>query len=164
MAKRERRRLGVALVVGVALALASVQAGAEDTAQKKPQTKCPIMGNEINKEVYLDYQGQRVYFCCPGCPANFKKDAEKYMEAMAEQNILLESVQKACPVSGEPINKEIYSDYKGRRVYFCGKGCQTAFQATPEAFLKKLDAQPSSDEEEAPKKKGGCGGKCGGGC
>ena len=43
-------------------------------AQKelKPQTNCPVMGSKIDKNVYLDYQGQRVYFCCPSCKEKFQ--------------------------------------------------------------------------------------------
>ncbi len=33
----------------------------------KDQTKCPVMGGLINKNLYADYQGNRVYFCCPPC-------------------------------------------------------------------------------------------------
>ncbi|MHC5036500.1 MAG: YHS domain-containing protein [Planctomycetota bacterium] len=50
----------------------------------KPQQRCPVMGNPINKEVYVDYQGKRVYFCCPGCDAKFKKDPEKWLKKLAE--------------------------------------------------------------------------------
>ena len=28
------------------------------------QTTCPVMGNPINKDIYADYSGKRVYFCC----------------------------------------------------------------------------------------------------
>ena len=27
----------------------------------KPQTVCPVLGGKINKDVYTDYQGQRIY-------------------------------------------------------------------------------------------------------
>jgi len=32
-------------------------------AQGKPQTVCPVRGEKIDKNVYTDYQGQRVYLC-----------------------------------------------------------------------------------------------------
>ena len=52
---------------------------AADTAEKgKPQTICPVMGGKIDKKVYADYQGKRVYFCCTSCREEFKKDPEKY--------------------------------------------------------------------------------------
>lgn len=42
------------------------------------QTKCPISGKAIKAEVSVDYKGEKVYFCCPGCPAAFNADPEKF--------------------------------------------------------------------------------------
>jgi len=56
----------------------------------KPQTACPVVGGKINKELYADYQGQRVYFCCPSCIDIFKKDPEKYLKKLREQGVLPE--------------------------------------------------------------------------
>ncbi|HEB70416.1 MAG TPA: YHS domain-containing protein [Desulfobulbus sp.] len=47
-----------------------------------PQTTCPVMGGKINKKLYADYKGQRVYFCCLGCPPEFKKNPEKYIQKL----------------------------------------------------------------------------------
>jgi YHS domain-containing protein len=141
------------LTIAVSLLLVSSMlpaASQPPAAEKKPQTVCPIMGGKIDKEVYLDYQGQRVYFCCPGCKPKFLEDPEISMKKFEEQAILLESVQTACPVSGEPINKDVYTDYKGRRVYFCCKGCQAPFKKDPETHLAKLTTSKEG-------KKGGCG-------
>jgi Cu(I)/Ag(I) efflux system membrane fusion protein len=51
------------------------------------QTLCPIMGGAINKEVYADHNGLRVYFCCPGCDTTFKEDPEKYISQMRAEGI-----------------------------------------------------------------------------
>jgi len=55
----------------------------------KDQTSCPVMGGLINKSIYADYQGSRVYFCCPPCLREFKKDPEKYITKMKEQGLTL---------------------------------------------------------------------------
>lgn len=48
----------------------------------KGEIVCPVMGTVIedpSKAVgYQDYEGKRYYFCCDGCPAQFKADPEKY--------------------------------------------------------------------------------------
>jgi YHS domain-containing protein len=62
-------------------------------AEGKPQTTCPVLAGNINKQVYADYKGKRIYFCCKGCDAEFKKDPEKYMKKLEEQGIKLEP----CP-------------------------------------------------------------------
>ena len=56
-----------------------------DGAELKPQTRCPVMGGPINQAVYVDYQGKRVYFCCPGCTAQFQADPERYLKVLAER-------------------------------------------------------------------------------
>jgi YHS domain-containing protein len=55
----------------------------------KDQTTCPVMGGMVNKNIYADYQGNRVYFCCPPCLREFKKDPDKYVKKMKEQGISL---------------------------------------------------------------------------
>jgi len=60
--------------------LLSAAAGAFAAAQ----TTCPVMGGPINKELYADYKGERVYFCCMACPPQFAKDPEKYINKLKE--------------------------------------------------------------------------------
>ena len=56
-------------------------------ADPTPQTVCPVLGGNVDKQVYTDYQGQRIYFCCQGCDAEFRKDPEKYLKKMQEQGV-----------------------------------------------------------------------------
>ncbi len=60
------------------------------TMAGKLQTKCPVEGDAINRAIYTDYKGKRVYFCCDMCPPKFKADTEKYMAEMARAGVVLE--------------------------------------------------------------------------
>ncbi len=62
----------------------------------KEQTVCPVMGGTINKEVFSDYNGERIYFCCPGCIATFEKNPEKYIKTMKAEGV---DIPKAPPVA-----------------------------------------------------------------
>jgi YHS domain-containing protein len=53
------------------------------------QEVCPITGKKIDKSVYVDYEGKRVYFCCPGCKATFSKDPDKYVKAVEAKGVNL---------------------------------------------------------------------------
>jgi len=53
-------------------------------AAPNEQIICPIMGGVIDKEVFTDYKGKRVYFCCPGCIEEFTKDPEKYVKDLPQ--------------------------------------------------------------------------------
>ena len=55
---------------------------AAEKGQSKEQTKCPVMGGDIDKRYFTDYKGKRIYFCCAGCPDEFRKDPEKYMKKL----------------------------------------------------------------------------------
>jgi YHS domain-containing protein len=52
--------------------------------QGKEQSLCPVMGGAINKKYFIEYQGKRVYFCCPGCEDEFLKNPEKYMDKLPQ--------------------------------------------------------------------------------
>jgi YHS domain-containing protein len=44
------------------------------------QTMCPVMdGMKIDKNVFVEYKGKKVYFCCNDCKAKFEADPEKYV-------------------------------------------------------------------------------------
>jgi YHS domain-containing protein len=71
----------------LALVLGIFAAGAVLAADPKPQALCPVLGGNIDKKVYADNQGQRIYFCCQGCDAEFGKNPEKYMKKLQEQGV-----------------------------------------------------------------------------
>jgi YHS domain-containing protein len=56
-----------------------------DEAQSRvEQTICPIMGGKILKDVFVEYKGQKVYFCCAGCEKSFNEDPEKYLSKLPQ--------------------------------------------------------------------------------
>ncbi len=55
----------------------------------KEQVNCPVMGGKINKEIYADHDGKRVYFCCAMCIDTFKKDSAKYFKKLENEGVSL---------------------------------------------------------------------------
>ena len=131
-------------------------ADAEDTAKKaapelKNQSHCPVMGGRIDSTVYSDVQGQRVYHCCPGCSRSLKADPDKFFKKAAEQGVLFENIQETCPVSGEKLTeKTVYTDFEGRRVYFCCEKCIAEFDKDPAGYLKKLGEKKEMGQKQMP--------------
>ena len=139
-------RLMVFIAVALTIGLAAVVLAAGEQAAK-PQTSCPVSGEEIDKKVSVDWQGQRVYFCCTKCVAAFKKDPDKYLATMAAQGVVAESVQTTDPICGMDQKPEgIHADYKGRRVYFCSEYCKAEFGKDPVKYLDKLPGQQSASK------------------
>ena len=60
-------------------------------AEAANQRLCPVMGFEINRELFTGYMNQRVYFCCPSCPTEFKQTPDEYMAEMRNQGVILEN-------------------------------------------------------------------------
>ena len=48
------------------------------------QTVCPVSGDPIDKNVSIEYQGKKVYFCCTACIAPFKADPNKYADKLPQ--------------------------------------------------------------------------------
>jgi YHS domain-containing protein len=48
------------------------------------QTTCPVMGGAIDKNVFVEYKGKKVYFCCPACKGEFEKNPEKYISKLPQ--------------------------------------------------------------------------------
>jgi len=48
------------------------------------QTTCPVMEGAINKDLFTEYQGKKVYFCCEGCKEKFEAEPEKYLAKLPQ--------------------------------------------------------------------------------
>lgn len=109
--------------------------------KKNPQTVCPVMGGKINPKLYADVKGHRVYVCCKGCLPAVKKHPQKYIDKLKAEGVDVEKIQTTCPVRGGKIDKELYVDAKGKRIYLCCKGCASAVKSNPEKYIEKLEKQ-----------------------
>ncbi|MFA4985636.1 MAG: YHS domain-containing protein [Candidatus Brocadiia bacterium] len=109
------------------------------------QTKCPITGSDINKDLFVDYSGSRIYFCCDKCPAEFNKDPAKYVKQMTDAGITLYATPKpqaTCPVMGSKItDKKLFVDHWIYRVYFCCGMCPDQFKKDPDKYMRKMAAE-----------------------
>jgi YHS domain-containing protein len=106
------------------------------------QVECPVMGGKIDKKVFKDYNGKRIYFCCEGCIEKFKADPEKYLKQLKESGVELADApvkQEACPVTGNKINKKYFTDHNGHRVYFCSEKSKKAFDADPSKYKDSMN-------------------------
>lgn len=56
------------------------------------QVKCPVMGGDINKELFVDHEGKRVYVCCQMCINKVKAKPETYISQLEEEGIELEEI------------------------------------------------------------------------
>jgi YHS domain-containing protein len=65
--------------------------------------------------------------------------AAKDQAVAAKDQVAAAIEQKTCPVmDGNPIDQNIFVEYKGKKVYFCCADCKAKFLANPEQYLAKL--------------------------
>jgi YHS domain-containing protein len=93
-------------------------AGTPDTMMKMHHEMMPMMKKMEMKEEAMEEKGKETMTA----PAK----AESAME------------QKTCPVTGKPINKQYWTMYKGKKVYFCCPMCKPQFDKDPEKYIKNL--------------------------
>lgn len=78
---------------------AAAQAGGQEAGHDHPsgtsgprsgpdspaQTTCPVtVGNPVNPDIFVEYEGKKVYFCCESCRAAFLKEPDKYLRNLPQ--------------------------------------------------------------------------------
>lgn len=73
--------------------------------QLKPQTTCPVTGEAINKSIFVDYKGKRIYLCCNSCIDPVKKDPEMYIKKLEKMGQSVETIAaKEAVAAAGPAN------------------------------------------------------------
>jgi YHS domain-containing protein len=114
---------------GVAAALSlHVRVAAEDQ-----KAKCPVKGVEFTpsattKSVLVN--GQKISFCCNGCPAAFAASPEKYVTAAGDCPVMAGHGATVAAKSRAVLNNDLY--------YFCCGGCPSSFKSNPSKYVKEL--------------------------
>jgi YHS domain-containing protein len=94
-------------------------AGTPDTMMKMHHEMMPIMKKMEMKEEAMEEKGK-----------------ETTMTGQSAKKEMPE--QTTCPVTGKPINKQYWTMYKGKKVYFCCPMCKPEFDKDPEKYIKNL--------------------------
>ena len=68
------------------------------------------------------------------------------------QNEVEDVGNEICPVSGEPIDKDVSYVYEAKRYYFCCAMCIDEFKKNPEEYIKKVEEELSKSKEKTPVK------------
>ncbi|HYA41248.1 MAG TPA: YHS domain-containing protein [Syntrophobacteraceae bacterium] len=84
------KKIKLIVLLGVTLGLLAFGWSMPGIGHAESQAQCPVMGGKIDKKIYADYQGKRIYFCCTGCLEEFNKDPEKYMKKMEAEGVIPE--------------------------------------------------------------------------
>ncbi|MBL1218833.1 MAG: hypothetical protein D8M59_15240 [Planctomycetes bacterium] len=79
---------GVILCLAVAWSHMSIGIASgqqQQPTQELTNTFCPVLeGEAVDPNIYVDFEGQRVYLCCRMCKRDFLEDPEQFREALAQ--------------------------------------------------------------------------------
>ncbi len=78
------------------------------------------------------------YGCKKESPVGTSSTAVESKQQAANQAGGGDVEQKICPVLNNPIDKKVYTVYKGKKVYFCCSMCIPEFEKNPEKYISKL--------------------------
>ncbi len=104
----------------------------------KIQVICPVSGNPVSDDIFVESDGQKVHFCCKDCLKKYKNNPSDYSAALANSY----TYQTMCPVMDEEINPSVFTTTaKGENIYFCCKGCDKKFVKNSGKYAPKLVSQ-----------------------
>jgi YHS domain-containing protein len=117
------------------------------------------MEEPINPDLFVPFNGRRIYVCCETCLEKVREEPARYAQIVAqtvdpqedEETAGAEEdkkdsagaveerpAQSTCPIMGFAVNKDLYADVKGKRVYVCCPPCRQKVKADPDAALKTI--------------------------
>lgn len=106
--KKAGWRLAVAIVWFVAAGVAAPAFAGDGapavaaTNAVKHQTMCPVMkDNPVNKNLFVDVAGKRIYVCCKGCIGAITRDPDKFIKQMEADGVVLETAPVKPPAKTE---------------------------------------------------------------
>ena len=82
--KSEPAKTGMPEIDAAAAKVSEAASEVEAASEAIEQTTCPVMGGKINKDLFVEYKGQKVYFCCKACVSKFQEAPEEYLSKLPQ--------------------------------------------------------------------------------
>ncbi len=106
----------VACSILMFLGLTSVTWAEKDS--KKKAVNCPISKKAVSKDVFVEVNGQKTFFCCKGCVKPYETKVLKVVDAGPAK----------CPKSGRPSKAATGLIHRtAKTVAFCCNNCQKGY-------------------------------------
>ena len=99
---------------------------------------CGMQVAEATAKNVSELAGIKYYFCGAGCKRKFDADPAQYLrkQSAAEKS----ATDPVCGMQVNPATAKNFSEYRGKKYFFCCAGCKTKFEANPQQYLNKPSA------------------------
>jgi YHS domain-containing protein len=94
---------------------------------------CPGDSKPVNRDKFVEVDGQRIYVCSDECVAALKKDASAAKSALAKAYPTATPIEAKKCCCGEEIDaaKAVDTTFQGHKVKFCCADCVKEFKKSP---------------------------------
>lgn len=98
---------------------------------------CPVMGTPADKDRVVIVGAKLIHICCNYCVKELAENPGKYMDKIAEgpkesQKTYELVGNEKCPVSGKPVDKNVFAIKGDKIYYFCCPDCRDKFNPAVE--------------------------------
>jgi hypothetical protein len=103
-------------------------------------TTCPGDNKPVNREKFVEVEGQRIYVCCDDCAGALKKDAAAAKSALAKAYPTATPVTSKVCCCGEALEagKTTEVTFQGHKVSLCCADCAKEFKKHPVTAIALL--------------------------
>ena len=116
-----KSRLSIAALAVVALVVAGSLRAAD---KEKAELKCPVSGKTASADHKVAFNGGDVEFCCPNCPAAFKKNEKKFAGKANLQLVQSGQLKQVkCPLTGRAMAADKIVEIAGAEISVCCANC-----------------------------------------
>ncbi len=140
------------LFCGVVMVAAVIGFGRADAAEAKAQRLCPVTRtalSEVAAPVRAQVDGFTFLVADEASRQRAEADGAAVFAALARNGDAAEPVSQACPIMGNRINRQLFLEKDGRRVFMCCKGCTKRLQNNWDKSLGTLRDQAEAGDPEA---------------
>jgi Cu+-exporting ATPase len=97
---------------------------------------CKMKVDIATAELYSDFEGKRYYFCAQYCKDTFDANPHEYRDAETheEEGVPDVAIDPICKMDVITETAKLFSDFDGKRYYFCAPYCKETFDADPEQY------------------------------
>jgi hypothetical protein len=101
---------------------------------------CPGDDKPVNREKFVEVEGQRIYVCCDECVTALKKDATAARSALAKAYPIATPVAAKACTCGKPIEagKATEVTFQGHKVSLCCSSCASTIKLNPVTAIALL--------------------------
>lgn len=99
---------------------------------------CPVSGRAIDADVFVEFEGQRAYYCCTDCQGKAATDPKAAIAAAYTK--VVRHANKVCPVSGEDIDPESATAvaFQGHEFQLCCEKCEAGAMKNPALYVSMV--------------------------